>query len=159
MIVDKDSAAVLTVRDWPTLVDIKTGVVMEDVDEESGLDLIFMKNPASLGDDSMVSISHSVAALRDGNMIFSASLESLDLRALSSALGESVKSLQNEYGIKGYFTPSRIILYGNGEKEDLGVYLGAKDDDSVFDFLRGLFEDSFVEVGEDEDYSDWIIEE
>ena len=123
MILDKVTASVLTVKDWPTLADIRTGVVKRDRDEETGLDLIFMKNPSSLGDDSMVAISHSVAALRDGMMIFSASLESLDLRSLSSALGESVKSLQGEYGIRGYLTPARITLYGNGEKEDIGVYL------------------------------------
>lgn len=158
MILDKDTASVLTVKDWPTLADIRTGVVKRDRDEETGLDLIFMKNPSSLGDDSMVAISHSVAALRDGMMIFSASLESLDLRSLSSALGESVKSLQSEYGIRGYLTPARITLYGNGEKEDIGVYLGGKSDEEVFDFLQSLFEDSFVEVEEGEDYSAWIVE-
>ena len=68
MILDKDTASVLTVKDWPTLADIRTGVVKRDRDEETGLDLIFMKNPSSLGDDSMVAISHSVAALRDGMM-------------------------------------------------------------------------------------------
>ena len=79
MILDKDTASVLTVKDWPTLADIRTGVVKRDRDEETGLDLIFMKNPSSLGDDSMVAISHSVAALRDGMMIFSASLLSSSL--------------------------------------------------------------------------------
>lgn len=158
MILDKDSASELTVRDWPTLSDIRTGLVRKDLDEETGLDLLFMRNPASLGDDSMVSITHSIAALRDGKMIFSAALESLDLRSLSSALGESVKNLQAEYGVRGYLTPQRIVIYGNGEKEDLGIYLGDKDDEAIFDFLQGLFEDSFVSGFEEEDYSDWIIE-
>lgn len=158
MILDKDSATVLTVNDWPTLADIRTGVIKSDIDEETGLTLIFMRNPSSIGDDSMVMISHAVAALRDGDMIFLSSLDSLDLRALSSALGESVKTLQAEYGVRGFLTPQRITIYGNGEKEDLGVYLGGRDDEEIFDFLRGLFEDSFVEIEDSEDYSDWIIE-
>ena len=158
MILDKDTARPLSVLDWPTIADIKTGVVKKDIDEETGLELLFMKNPSSLAEDSMVFITHSIAALRGRDMIFSASLESLDLRALSSALAESVKTLQAEYGIRGYLTPERIVLYGNGEKEDLGVYLGGKGDEEIFDFLRSLFEDSFVSVEEDGDYSDWLVE-
>ena len=39
-ILDKDTASVLTVKDWPTLADIRTGVVKRDRDEETGLDLL-----------------------------------------------------------------------------------------------------------------------
>ena len=87
MILDKDSATVLTVNDWPTLADIRTGVIKSDIDEETGLTLIFMRNPSSIGDDSMVMISHAVAALRDGDMIFLSSLEVFWIpRASSKAL-------------------------------------------------------------------------
>ena len=158
MILDKKEASVLTRMDWATLPDTKSAISKREVDEETGLELVFMRNPQSVGYDSMVMITHSVAALRDGDMIFAASLEALDLRSLSSALGESVKNLQMEYGVRGFLTPERIVLYGNGEKEDLGVYLGERRDDEIFDFLRSLFEDSFISGSEDDSYSDWIVE-
>ncbi len=152
MILEKESAGSLNGFEWPSLPDITTGVVKKDFDEETGLGLIFMKDPQSHG-DAMVAITHSVAALRDSHIIFTASLEALDLRALSAALGKSVKNLKNEYGVKGFLAESRIVLYGNGEKEDLGVYLGSERDEDVFSFLRGLFEDSFVSSDDS-----WIIE-
>lgn len=158
MILDKKEASVLTRMDWATLPDTKSAISKREVDEETGLELVFMRNPQSAGSDSMVMITHSVAALRDGDMIFAASLEALDLRSLSSALGESVKNLQMEYGVRGFLSPERIVLYGNGEKEDLGVYLGERRDDEIFDFLRSLFEDSFISGSEDDSYSDWIVE-
>ena len=47
MILDKDTARPLSVLDWPTIADIKTGVVKKDIDEatdkaaERILDFIF----------------------------------------------------------------------------------------------------------------------
>ena len=158
MILDKKEASVLTRMDWATLPDTKSAISKREVDEETGLELVFMRNPQSAGSVSLVMLTHSVAARRDGDMIFAASLEALDLRSLSSALGESVKNLQMEYGVRGFLTPERIVLYGNGEKEDLGVYLGERRDDEIFDFLRSLFEDSFISGSEDDSYSDWIVE-
>ncbi len=158
MILNKETARKLSQKDFANIVDIRTGFAKEEIDGETGLRLVYMKNPATLGDDSMAYVSHAVAAIRGSDIIFSAALESIDLRALSSALGESLKSLQAEYGVKKYFTEPRIIIYGNGEREDLGRYLGAMDDGDAFDFLRGLFEDSFPGTGEDEDWSDWIVE-
>ena len=45
-----------------------------------------------------------------------------------------------------------------GRRRTSEYILEEKSDEEVFDFLQSLFEDSFVEVEEGEDYSDWIVE-
>lgn len=156
MIITKKDRKSLKRSDFATLPDIKTGFVRDEIDGETGLRLVYLKNPSTQGDDSMTFISHSIAAMEDDRLIFVASIESLDLRELAIALSESLKNLQNDYNAKGYFTEPHMVLYGNGDKEDIGRYLGAKDDETIFDFLRGLFEDTFVEESDDEDYSAWL---
>ena len=159
MIVDKDTAKRLGREDWSSLPDRKTGIVRKEFNEELGIYLTYHKYPEPQKDDAMVQISHSVTVTdEDDGFIFCAQLESIDLRILAGALGVSVKDLQEEYRSKAPITPARTVLYGNEDREDLGVYLGEKKDDSLFDFLEDIVCDTFVEK-EDEDWSEWLVED
>ena len=66
-------------------------------------------------------------------------------------MGTSLKELQADYGVKGFYGPMHISLYGEGGKESLGEYLGEKDDDSVIEFLLSLVLDTFDEIAEPEE--------
>lgn len=106
-----------------------------------GLDVRFMRMPKPLSDTSLVSIEYSLAALYKGEYIYSVAIEHEDLRELSSYLGVSVKELQNDYQTKGFFTPSHIVAYGDGKKEDLGL-ITAKDESAIFQILSDTLLDS-----------------
>ena len=58
-------------------------------------------------------------------------------------LGESIRDLQNEYGVRGFYGKPMISLYGNDEKESLGQYLGSMDEEAVAEFLLSVIYDSF----------------
>lgn len=156
MIIDVSSASFIGREDYPTLPDPGSGVVENVFDEEYGVAFVSLKNPRPQG-ESMESISHSVVVVRDGGMVFCASIESLDLRSLASALGVSVKELQAEHSTKSFYAKPHIIAYGNGGREDIGPYLGSMRDDDVFCFLKDIAYDSFAD-GDEDDFSSWIVE-
>ena len=158
MILDTIDITRLDNADWSSLIDRSTGIVRSYHDEETGMDVTLHKFPQTANDDAMVFVSHALSASLDGTPIFMVQLESLDLRLMSSALGQSLKSVMAEYNTRSYLTPARTLLYGNGDREDLGVYLGEKDDESIFHFMEDILSDSCV--GEDDtDYSKWLYDE
>lgn len=106
-----------------------------------GLDIRLLRNPKPLSATSIVSIEYALVALFNGEYIYSVAVEHEDLRDLAAYLGESVKNLQNDYGTKGFFTPSHIVAYGDGRKEDLGL-ITAKDESAIFQILSDTLLDS-----------------
>ena len=158
MILDTIDVTRLNDADWSSLIDRSTGIVKSYHDEETGMDVTLHKYPQTRNDDAMVFVSHALSASFEGTPIFMVQLESLDLRLMSSALGQSLKSIMLEYNTRSYLTPARTLLYGNGDREDLGVYLGEKDDESIFRFMEDLLSDSCVSE-DDTDYSKWLYTE
>lgn len=157
MIIDKNDLNVLDRHEWSSLADVGSGVVRRYLDEDTGLEILLHKNPACSNEDSMVFVSHALSALKSGELVFRVQMEALDLRSMSSALGVALKSLMSEYGTRSYLTPMRTLIYGNGEREDLGVYLGQKEDEDIFSFMENLFSDSFI-VENEEDWSEWLYD-
>ncbi len=139
MIIDKRLADEIDKAALPNAADPNSYAVKRYSAE--GLDVRFMRMPRCLSDTSIVSIEYSLAALYNGEYIYCVSVEHEDLRDLASFLGESVKALQNDYGTKGFFTPSHIVAYGDGRKEDLGL-ITAKDESAIFQILSDTLLDS-----------------
>ena len=100
-------------------------------------DVVFrlLKNPIPVGEDSIVEIVWALVAEIDGDVVYSIQMERDDLRILSSLTGESLRVLQEDYGIRGFFSPMKVTMYGSGTRESLGEYLGGKSDDEIIGYL------------------------
>lgn len=146
MIIDKEYAD--DIMDFPT-------IPMKDSAVKSrymldGMEIRYHRGPELRGDDVMIFTPYAVTVHYKDKCIFSASIEEDDLRSLSSMLGESIKELQAEYGVRGFYGKPMISLYGNGEKESLGHYLGSENEDDVISFLLSLVYDTFDTVSDAE---------
>lgn len=94
-----------------------------------GIKLVFCKNPSCCGLSPTVSISYALMAFNeDDEYIYAVSVERTDLREMASLIGMSVKKLQEEEGVKGFFGEPHIVMYGDDRREDLGAYSGNIDD-------------------------------
>ena len=113
-------------------------------------DVVFklLKNPIPVGEDSIVEIVWALVAEINGNVVYSIQMERDDLRILSSLTGESLRVLQEDYGIRGFFSPMKVTMYGSGTRESLGEYLGGKSDDEIIGYLLDAALDS-LDVIED----------
>lgn len=138
MIIYKDEASTL---DFPTI-PMKDSAVKARYSLD-GMEIIYHRGPELRGDDVMIYTPFSMTVHYDGVCIFAVSIEEDDLRALSPMLGESIRDLQNEYGVRGFYGKPMISLYGNDEKESLGQYLGSMDEEAVAEFLLSVIYDSF----------------
>lgn len=103
------------------------------------------RRPSYRAENAFVLIEWSCAVWHNGKCLFAANLQRDDLRALSGHLGISVRSLQEDYGVKDFYGPLMIELYSSSSKESLGEYYGSKDEDEVVSFLLGLVLDTFDE--------------
>ena len=113
-----------------------------------GIVFSLMKNPIPMGEDSIVEIVWALQAEIDGVLVYSVQIERDDLRILSSLTGESVRVLQEDYGIKGFFSPMKVTMYGDGIRENLGDYMGGKSEEEIRDYLLDAALDS-LDVAED----------
>ena len=138
MIISKDEASPL---DFPTI-PMKDSAVKERYSLD-GMEIRYHRGPELKGDDVMIYTPYSMTVHYDGACIFAVSIEEDDFRALSPMLGESIRDLQNEYGVRGFYGKPMISLYGNDEKESLGQYLGSLDEKAVEDFLLTVIYDTF----------------
>lgn len=109
------------------------GVV--DTRSVEGVEIRLIKDGVPLGANSVVAIPWAVAAIRDGKYICALSVEREDLRMISLFSGIAVKTLAAEYGIKGYLLDANLILYMNGELENLGVFNIEQGEESIKAFL------------------------
>ena len=113
-----------------------------------GIVFSLLKNPLPVGEDSIVEIVWALKAEIDSVPIYSVQIERDDLRILSSLTGESVRVLQEDYGIKGFFSPMKVTMYGDGIRENLGDYMGGKSEEKIRDYLLDAALDS-LDVAED----------
>ena len=117
-------------------------------------DVVFrlLKNPIPVGEDSIVEIVWALAAEIDGDVVYSIQMERDDLRILSSLTGESLRVLQEDYGIRGFFSPMKVNMYGSGTRESLGEYLGGKSDDEIIGYLLDAALDSLDVIEDPEEF-------
>ena len=117
-------------------------------------DVVFrlLKNPIPVGEDSIVEIVWALVAEIDGDVVYSIQMERDDLRILSSLTGESLRVLQEDYGIRGFFSPMKVTMYGSGTRESLGEYLGGKSDDEIIGYLLDAALDSLDVIEDPEEF-------
>ena len=117
-------------------------------------DVVFrlLKNPIPVGEDSIVEIVWALVAEIDGDVVYSIQMERDDLRILSSLTGESLRVLQEDYGIRGFFSPIKVTMYGSGTRESLGEYLGGKSDDEIIGYLLDAALDSLDVIEDPEEF-------
>lgn len=117
-------------------------------------DVVFklLKNPIPVGEDSIVEIVWALVAEINGNVVYSIQMERDDLRILSSLTGESLGVLQEDYGIRGFFSPMKVTMYGSGTRESLGEYLGGKSDDEIIGYLLDAALDSLDVIEDPEEF-------
>ena len=117
-------------------------------------DVVFslLRNPMPIGEDSIVEIVWALTAEIGGVVVYSIQIERDDLRILSSLTGESVRVLQEDYGIKGFFSPMKVTVYGSGIREALGDYLGEKSEDEIIRYLLDAALDSLDVIEETEEF-------
>ena len=133
MTVDRTMAPVLEKRISPDIADPEKNVRGRWMAE--GVELILLKNAIPMGEDSIVYIPWAMVAKEDGRPVFSIQLEKEDLRILSSLTGESLRSLQEDYGTRGFYSATRVNMYGNGCRESLGSYGGREKEEDVVSYL------------------------
>ena len=109
------------------------GVV--EIRKVEGTEIRIIKNGAPLGYNSVVSIPYAVAAFRGEKYIYGFSIERDDLRAISHFSGIPVKTLSEEYGVKGYLSEPRGVIYYEDEVENIGVINLSQSEESIITFL------------------------
>ncbi len=109
------------------------GVV--EIRNVEGTEIRIIKNGVPLGYNSVVSIPYAVAAIKNGKYIYVFAVERDDLRAISHFSGVAVKTLSEEYGVKGYLLEPRGVIYYQDEVENIGVINLSQSEDSIIAFL------------------------
>ena len=119
MIVSKYISEEIDSSTLPNAPEPTSNVIRRFISDDINLSLC--KNPNTIGLSPMTNIPFAMVAYNsDGEYIFAVSIEKTDLRIMSSLIGISVKNLQEEEGVAGFFTEPHIVLYGDGKREDLG---------------------------------------
>lgn len=114
--------------------------------------LSLLRNPLPLGEDSIVEIVWALKAEIDGYLVYSIQIERDDLRILSSLTGESLRVLQEDYGIKGFFSPMKVTVYGSDTREALGEYGGGKSQEEISSYLLDAALDSLDLIEDPEEF-------
>lgn len=104
-------------------------------------DIVFEKMPQCTGED-FTYIHFALLAYLDGELYCEVAIESLDLRSLSSSLGESLRELQNEYGVRGYVTKPRLVIYGDERREELEEVTSPLKEELVLPYMMDFLLDS-----------------
>ena len=133
MLLDKDTNEILDASINSNIPNPGKGVVETKTVE--GIEIRFLRSAEPLGFNSVFVLPYAVAALRDGKYICAAAIEREDLRALSGMLGVSLKSLQEDYGTKGYLLDPQVTIHGGGTSETLGRYTLSMDEETVKAYL------------------------
>ena len=115
------------------------------------IEIRFIKDGVPSGFNSVVTIPWALCALRDGRYIFAVSIEREDLREISHMTGMSVKTLLSEYGVKNYLLDPVLVMYGGGEREDLGRFSLPLDEEGVKRYLNEALLDALDLVEEDDE--------
>ncbi len=129
MVIEKENAKQVDMM-WHQMIDVESGV-MPCRYRAGDLLLTLHKNPRMRGGEDLVYVPWAVTVRRKGVVILVVSLEEDDLRSLSLSLGCPLRELKEERGTKGVFGEPRIVAYGGSRREDLALYEGKMDEESV----------------------------
>lgn len=109
------------------------------------------RRPELSSESAVIDVPLAATAHIEGRYLFEAGLERDDLRAMAPLMGMSLKELQADYGVKSFYGPVHISMYGEGGKESLGEYHGSDNEDSMIEFLLSIILDTFDEIAEPEE--------
>lgn len=143
MVLDSLTQPVIDPLIWHSFPDERDGILTDEIWKCGDLVCTLLKDPACKSGEDLVRIPYSVVVQRKGKTILAVSLEQEDLRSLSYKLGCSLRELQDEYQTKGYFSELRAYLYTALEREDLGLYDGDMDLQSIRIFFLENICDTF----------------
>ncbi|NCC11997.1 MAG: hypothetical protein EOM32_01350 [Spirochaetia bacterium] len=143
MVLDSLTQPVIDPLIWHSFPDERDGILTDEIWKCGDLVCTLLKDPACKSGEDLVRIPYSVVVQRKGKTILAVSLEQEDLRSLSYKLGCSLRELQDEYQTKGCFSELRAYLYTALEREDLGLYDGDMDLQSIRIFFLENICDTF----------------
>ena len=103
--------------------------------------LVLLKDAIPLGEDSIVRIPWALVAEAEGEAVYSVQIEREDLRILSYLTGESLRTLQEDYGTKGFLGESQCVMYGGGMRESIGPF-SLKEEEEIVSYLLDAALDS-----------------
>lgn len=149
MILDRFTEEILTPDISQNIPHPDKGVIEKRKVEEIEIRLI--KDGVPSGFNSVVTIPWALCALRDGKYIFAVSIEREDLREISHMTGMSVKTLLSEYGVKNYLLEPVLVMYGGGEREELGRFTLPLDEEGVKRYLFEALLEALDLVEEDDE--------
>ncbi len=101
----------------------------------------YYRNVRTASGEDYVCIAHSLVAFYENEPRFAVSVEKQDLRSLSFLLGQPLKDLQKEYGVRGYLTEGVTVLYGNGDREELGPLQSEEKEEFLLPYLFDILLD------------------
>lgn len=108
-----------------------------------GISFVLSENPAPIGLAPIVCIPFSLLAFNDDDeYIYAVSIEKSDLRELANLIGVPLKELQEEEGVKGFYSLPHIVMYGDDKREDLGIFQERFTRDNIADILMEYAIDS-----------------
>ncbi len=148
MILDRFTEEILTPDISQNIPRPDNGVIEKRTVE--GIEIRLLKNGVPSGFNSVVTIPWALCALRDGKYIFAVSVEREDLREISRMTGMSVKTLLSEYGVKNYLLDPVLVMYGEGEREELGRFTLPLDEDGVKKYLNEALLEALDLIEDDE---------
>ena len=149
MIIDRDNLEELSTESWPTIPKEESAVVKRY--KAGKLDISFHQGPELGGDDVVIYTPFAMSVKMDGKYVFAVSIEQNDLRAMAPLMKAPVKELQEEFGVKGFYTEPHIVLYAGEEKEEQGIYTLPLNARAASEFLLNLTLDMFDEIEEVEE--------
>ncbi|MGN0907923.1 MAG: hypothetical protein ACI4NM_12320 [Bullifex sp.] len=146
MLVDMHKAPALSGHDYPSVPDWNVSPSKRFACADVTIN--YYRNVRTASGEDYVCIAHSLVAFHDGVPRFAVSVEKQDLRSLSSLLGTQLRDLQKEYGVKGYLTEGAVILYGNGEREEMGALQTEEKEEYLLPYLFDILLDSIDYIEE-----------
>ena len=143
MLLDVTTQSAIDPLIWHSLPDAEDGILQDEIWKCGPIVCTMLKNPACKSGEDLVVIPYAMVARRGKDLVLAVTLEQEDLRALSYKLGCSLKELQEDYQTKGFYSELRGYLYTNEHREDLGLYDGNLDLQSLRVFFMENICDTF----------------
>ncbi len=143
MLLDPTCQSAIDTLIWHSFPDETDGVMHDERYQCGPLVCTMLHAPSCVNGSDLVFIPYAMIAKRGNDTIFAVTLEQEDLRSLSYKLGVSLRELQEDYQTKGNFSELKGYLYTNEHREELGVYEGTLDVQSVRIFFLETICDTF----------------
>lgn len=110
--------------DWLSIPSEEYGVMKEECYKVGKYELIMLKNPITVSNESLVDISYSMIAKLEGKNVLTINIERDDLRALADRFHCNVKEVQEDYKTKSNYGDWSYVLYSKEDREVLEKYTG-----------------------------------